>query len=106
MEDDQLTEKPRDFAFLNPVLYPVIKREAVRPAVFVFFFLAGLCFASWASRIPDIKIKLHLSEAQLGSILLALPAGSWTALPFSGRDRKSTRLNSSHRCISYAVFCL
>src|SRR5437879_10831816 len=23
-----------------------------------------------------------------------------------GLDRKSTRLNSSHRCISYAVFCL
>src|SRR5437762_8862471 len=23
-----------------------------------------------------------------------------------GPDRKSTRLNSSHRCISYAVFCL
>src|SRR5437762_9152202 len=27
-------------------------------------------------------------------------------LRFCGRDRKSTRLNSSHRCISYAVFCL
>src|SRR5437763_5808924 len=26
-------------------------------------------------------------------------AGLWV-------DRKSTRLNSSHRCISYAVFCL
>src|SRR5437762_5864623 len=24
----------------------------------------------------------------------------------AGADRKSTRLNSSHRCISYAVFCL
>src|SRR5437879_7676834 len=24
----------------------------------------------------------------------------------TGPDRKSTRLNSSHRCISYAVFCL
>src|SRR5437763_9715728 len=24
----------------------------------------------------------------------------------SDSDRKSTRLNSSHRCISYAVFCL
>src|SRR5437762_11427357 len=24
----------------------------------------------------------------------------------SNQDRKSTRLNSSHRCISYAVFCL
>src|SRR5437762_3988943 len=27
-------------------------------------------------------------------------------LPLGTRDRKSTRLNSSHRCISYAVFCL
>src|SRR5208337_4638010 len=26
------------------------------------------------------------------------------ATALSGRDRKSTRLNSSHRCISYAVF--
>src|SRR5438034_8161939 len=25
--------------------------------------------------------------------------------PFSSRDRKSTRLNSSHTVISYAVFC-
>src|SRR5947208_6706835 len=25
---------------------------------------------------------------------------------FSSRDRKSTRLNSSHQIISYAVFCL
>src|SRR5438034_5018746 len=27
-------------------------------------------------------------------------------LPSKGRDRKSTRLNSSHTVISYAVFCL
>src|SRR5437762_9072561 len=26
--------------------------------------------------------------------------------PRGGEDRKSTRLNSSHRCSSYAVFCL
>src|SRR5689334_23548940 len=26
--------------------------------------------------------------------------------PCNGRDRKSTRLNSSHSSISYAVFCL
>src|SRR3712207_8767256 len=30
------------------------------------------------------------------------PARGWTLLP----DRKSTRLNSSHANISYAVFCL
>src|SRR3712207_6865098 len=27
-------------------------------------------------------------------------------VPLGGRDRKSTRLNSSHANISYAVFCL
>src|SRR5437879_10635001 len=30
----------------------------------------------------------------------------WDRSQVGGRDRKSTRLNSSHRCISYAVFCL
>src|SRR5207253_11148336 len=30
----------------------------------------------------------------------------WTARPRPPRDRKSTRLNSSHVAISYAVFCL
>src|SRR5437879_7516579 len=30
----------------------------------------------------------------------------WFRGPAATRDRKSTRLNSSHRCISYAVFCL
>src|SRR5437762_9396663 len=32
--------------------------------------------------------------------------GTGGALGAFGKDRKSTRLNSSHRCISYAVFCL
>src|SRR5258708_37501731 len=31
-------------------------------------------------------------------------AAAWNASPIS--DRKSTRLNSSHQIISYAVFCL
>src|SRR6266516_4957969 len=30
----------------------------------------------------------------------------WPSAPPPSRDRKSTRLNSSHRTISYAVFCL
>src|SRR5437879_7807686 len=32
--------------------------------------------------------------------------GAARAVEAALRDRKSTRLNSSHRCISYAVFCL
>src|SRR5260221_5038706 len=31
---------------------------------------------------------------------------SWPSAPAFPRDRKSTRLNSSHTVISYAVFCL
>src|SRR5208337_2724761 len=34
------------------------------------------------------------------------PAASPWGWPRTASDRKSTRLNSSHRCISYAVFCL
>src|ERR1017187_166821 len=35
-----------------------------------------------------------------------LHSGDWSGLRLFHTDRKSTRLNSSHRCISYAVFCL
>src|SRR5437879_9402961 len=38
-------------------------------------------------------------EFQAGAVLLS-------GVPGVSGDRKSTRLNSSHRCISYAVFCL
>src|SRR5436189_4456719 len=37
---------------------------------------------------------------------LQLPQMVGLVLSWKGTDRKSTRLNSSHRCISYAVFCL
>src|SRR3712207_6882370 len=47
------------------------------------------------------------------SVLSDLPAGGWGGTPFHDGmhvtmdpDRKSTRLNSSHANISYAVFCL
>src|SRR3712207_7006646 len=46
--------------------------------------------------------RLHEVETchahQLAHVVVHLPGG--------GRDRKSTRLNSSHANISYAVFCL
>lgn len=63
----------------------VPSRKRLRIAVLSFFFCQGLCFASWASRIPDIKLELGLNEAALGTILLALPAGQLTFMPISGR---------------------
>src|SRR5258708_21144137 len=42
----------------------------------------------------------------IGGIVAALFVGGAGAANKQRRDRKSTRLNSSHQIISYAVFCL
>ncbi|WP_297337794.1 MFS transporter [Algoriphagus sp.] len=60
---------------------PLIKR---RIALGSLFFFIGLCFASWAARIPDIQSKFDLSEGQLGTLLLFLPIGSMMGLPIAG----------------------
>src|SRR3712207_6936791 len=44
-------------------------------------------------------------ERELGGVELHVPLGHEEGIP-EERDRKSTRLNSSHANISYAVFCL
>src|SRR2546426_8142654 len=50
---------------------------------------------------------LFRSSLAGGSSISASLASSTTTFPrFDARDRKSTRLNSSHLVISYAVFCL
>ena len=59
--------------------------KRIRFCVSVFYFAMGLCFASWASRIPDIKTMLQLSEGDLGSILFAVPVGQLIVMPFSGK---------------------
>ena len=55
-----------------------------RVSLSVFFFLSGVSFSSWASRIPTIKADFDLNEAELGSILLTMPISSLIGLPLSG----------------------
>ena len=55
--------------------------RSYRIAISSVFFLSGLTFSSWASRIPDIKSTLHLSDAGLGMVLFALPVGQIISLP-------------------------
>ncbi|WP_431216732.1 MFS transporter [Puia sp. P3] len=59
-------------------------RRVHRIAVSSFFFLAGLCFSSWGSRIPSIQQKFQLNNRDLGFILLALPSGLIASLPLAG----------------------
>src|SRR5699024_12690472 len=48
---------------------------------------------------------LPLLNAEEGEIRVTFPYFIPKKAPVSGVDRKSTRLNSSHVSISYAVFC-
>jgi len=55
-----------------------------RIAISFFFFLSGLCFSSWASRIPTLKTTLDINDAELGSLLFVMPISQLLGLPISG----------------------
>src|SRR5436309_6990409 len=102
-------------------------RERRLPA----YLLAGVAFGivltkgelvSWFRIQEALRFKgLYLYEVFASALAVTIPAfallkrravrslsGEPIAIPpkVLGRDRKSTRLNSSHVKISYAVFCL
>src|SRR5437879_7263448 len=58
-------------------------------------------FRSAALAAPFFLARLELARHQDFVEAFGLRAAAHAL-----EDRKSTRLNSSHRCISYAVFCL
>src|SRR5437762_6528043 len=64
--------------------------------------------SQWADRYSNIRtINIYLNGINANGDLSAGEKADRSPLalmPF--RDRKSTRLNSSHRCTSYAVLCL
>ncbi|WP_201980173.1 MFS transporter [Hymenobacter rubidus] len=62
-----------------------VSPRRARIAIALFFFVSGFGFATWASRIPIIQHRLGLDEAQLGAVLLALPAGLMLTLPVTGQ---------------------
>src|SRR5216684_7201317 len=64
---------------------------------------------NWIRGYTDFSVAPSHNEPDLGRCAFPQPAGAGgTASPCTAyaRDRKSTRLNSSHGYISYAVFCL
>ncbi len=67
-----------------PASGAVAGARAARDAVAIVFILNGLCFATWVSRIPQVRSELGLSNGQLGLLLLAIAAGSVLSLPTTG----------------------
>ena len=59
-------------------------KEQVRNAMYAFFLAQGLCFASWASRIPDIKEIFDVDYALYwGMVLFLIPVGKFIAIPLA-----------------------
>ena len=79
---------------------PLISNRTRRIVLSGFFFFTGICFASWASRIPDIKMQLGLNDAELGAMLFFLPVGSFLGIPISG---SLTSIYGSNRMLKIAA---
>src|SRR5437870_6150117 len=65
----------------------------------------GIAFQAVPHRVDVRRKRRHFDRYKGGRSTLFIGRRS-KAEQFLGEDRKSTRLNSSHVAISYAVFCL
>lgn len=48
------------------------------------FFVNGMAFSNWITRIPQVKQQLDLTEGQLGLALLGVAVGALVAMPAAG----------------------
>ena len=97
-----------DFVLVGPVTDPAEVDEANSPAEALAAI--ALSEAAFISRGDDSGThKRELSVWKAANIDPHTASGTWYREAGAGMgatDRKSTRLNSSHITISYAVFCL
>lgn len=61
-----------------------LRCEPAARAVAWLFFANGFLFANWAVRIPAVKARLALGEAELGLALLCMALGGIIAMPLGG----------------------
>src|SRR5688572_31408414 len=83
---------PTSTLFPYTTLFRSVEQGRVGPGVALLELLVVA-----ADQRDEGRVDLPLADLQLAEVL---------AFGHVDRDRKSTRLNSSHSQISYAVFCL
>src|SRR5256885_11171714 len=73
---------------------------------------SGAAYVPLGAAYPRDLLAFMLEDADVAAVVtvdrlrMALPDTAPTTIVLDAEDRKSTRLNSSHLVISYAVFCL
>src|SRR5437764_12437497 len=85
---DRLLHNAVLFFFFNDTATTEIYTLSLHDALPILGLIEGRADASFDLGLT--RLRAQLREGKVDTI----------------GDRKSTRLNSSHRCISYAVFCL
>ena len=86
-----------------------------RNAVYAVFFSSGFIFASWASRIPQVRAELGVGPGVLGLVLLSAAVGAALGTPLSGllighetravrpQDRDVHLIGAAPLCGLYAI---
>ena len=76
-----------------------------RMAIGAFFMAQGLIFASWASRIPDVKSMLSLSDGELGTLLFTIPIGEAVSIIPTGMlvARYGSKVSAAVALAMYAL---
>ena len=75
------------------------------------FATSGFLFASWLSRIPDVKQLLDIGTGTLSFLLLALACGSLVGLPITGRvadkigTKNTARLGAAAGIVGLLIAC-
>lgn len=91
---------------MNTLLGNPFPKERIRYAVLSFFLAQGLCFSSWASRIPDVKDIFEVSYAfYWGLVLFLIPVGKFIAIPLAGYlvSRLGSRIMVQVSILGYAL---
>lgn len=67
--------------------------EQAKRAAAAVFFVNGVLFANWVTRVPDVKDAVDTTTGPLGAALLGMGVGSLISMPFAGRlcERHSSR---------------
>ena len=78
----------------------------MRAAVWGCFLAQGLCFSSWASRIPDVKATFAIEDVfYWGLVLFLIPVGKFVAIPLAGYlvSRLGSRTMVQASVVGYAL---
>ncbi|MCX6217092.1 MFS transporter [Spirosoma sp.] len=91
--------KPNRNLFIQNLLTFFLNQQAL--AVGLVFASDSVLFGSWVAHIPFVKAKLHLSDAELGLTLFAMPIGLLVMNPLTGWI--ISRLGEARACFWSAV---